>query len=367
MTPPGAGSRPRKQTSVLIVDDSASVRQVLRDILQSDPDIKVMGTAPDPYAAVECIKREVPDVITLDIEMPRMDGLTFLERIMTQHPIPVVICSTLAGSDSESAMAALEKGAVDVIAKPKLGAREFLEEAKIRICDVVKSAARARMAKCRGRTMAVGPKLTADAVLQKPPSRALIQTTDRVVAVGASTGGTEALREFLEAMPLDAPGIVIVQHMPAEFTARFAQRLNNMCHITVKEAEDNESVIRGQALIAPGNRHLLLKRSGARYYVELRDGPLVSRHRPSVDVLFRSAARYGGRNVIGVIMTGMGDDGANGMKEMKEAGAFNIAQDEATCVVFGMPAEAIKTGGVDRVLPLGAIAAEVVRRANDNR
>jgi len=347
---------------VLIVDDSATVRAVLKEILESDPQIEVMGAASDPYAAVERIKRETPDVITLDIEMPRMDGLTFLDKIMGQHPIPVVVCSTLAGTGSDAAMAALEKGAVEVIAKPKLRAREFFEESRVRICDVVKSAARARVPKTRPLHLVAAPKLTADAVLPKPASKALIQTTETVVAVGASTGGTEALREFLEAMPLDAPGIVIVQHMPEEFTARFAERLDNTCRITVKEAADNDSVIRGQALIAPGNRHLLLKRSGARYYVEIRDGPLVSRHRPSVDVLFRSAARYGGRNVIGVIMTGMGDDGAKGMLEMKQAGGFNIAQDEASCVVFGMPAEAIKTGAVDRVMPLEAIAPEVVRR-----
>jgi two-component system chemotaxis response regulator CheB len=293
--------------------------------------------------------------------MPRMDGLTFLDKIMTQHPIPVVICSTLAGSGTETALSALEKGAVEIVAKPKLGAREFFEEARIRICDVVKSAARARVGKPRTRSTPVNPKLTADAVLPKPVSNALIQTTERVVVVGASTGGTEALREFLEAMPLDAPGIVIVQHMPAEFTARFAERLNGICRITVKEAAGNDSIIRGQALIAPGNRHLLLKRSGARYFVEVLDGPLVCRHRPSVDVLFRSAARYGGKNMVGVIMTGMGDDGAKGMLEMKQAGAFNVAQDEASCVVFGMPAEAIKAGAVDRVLPLGGIAPEVVR------
>jgi two-component system chemotaxis response regulator CheB len=320
-----------------------------------------MGVASDPYVAVERIKQEIPDVITLDIEMPRMDGLTFLERIMSQHPIPVVICSTLAGAGSDTALAALEKGAIEIIAKPRLGAREFFEESRVRICDVVKSAARARIPKARTVRLAVAPKLTADAVLPKPVSKALIQTTQKVVVVGASTGGTEALREFLEAMPLDAPGIAIVQHMPEEFTARFAERLDKTCRISVKEAADNDSVIRGQALIAPGNRHLLLKRSGARYFVELRDGPLVSRHRPSVDVLFRSAARYGGRNVMGVIMTGMGDDGARGMLEMKQAGAFNIAQDEASCVVFGMPAEAIKTGAVDRVMPLSAIASEVVR------
>ncbi|MFN7996744.1 MAG: chemotaxis response regulator protein-glutamate methylesterase [Bryobacteraceae bacterium] len=346
---------------VLIVDDSATVRQVLKEILESDPKIEVIGVASDPYVAVERMKVEAPDVITLDIEMPRMDGLTFLEKIMSQHPIPVVICSTLTGSGSDAAMAALEKGAVEIITKPKLGAREFFEESRVRICDVVKSAAQARVGRRTTRTLTVPPKLTADAVLPKPPSNSLIQTTEKVVAVGASTGGTEALREFLEAMPLDAPGIVIVQHMPEEFTARFAQRLDKTCRITVREAADGDSVIRGQALIAPGNRHLLLKRSGARYFVEIKDGPLVSRHRPSVDVLFRSAARYGGRNVVGVIMTGMGDDGAKGMSEMKQAGAFNIAQDESSCVVFGMPAEAIKTGSVDRVLPLPSIAPEVVR------
>jgi two-component system, chemotaxis family, protein-glutamate methylesterase/glutaminase len=290
-----------------------------------------------------------------------MDGLTFLEKIMSQHPIPVVICSTLTVAGSEVALAALEKGAVEIITKPKLGAKEFFEESRIRICDVVKSAARARLGKVKP-ALTFSPKLTADAVLEKPAATAMIQTTEKVVAIGASTGGTEALREFLQAMPIDAPGVVIVQHMPEEFTARFAERLNSICRISVKEAENGDSVIRGQALIAPGNRHLLLKRSGARYYVELRDGPLVSRHRPSVDVLFRSAARYGGRNVVGVIMTGMGDDGAKGMLEMKQAGAFNIAQDEASSVVFGMPAEAIKMGGVDRVLPLSHIAWEVVRQ-----
>ena len=356
---------------VLIVDDSALVRQVLKEVLESDPQLEVLGTAPDPYVAVERIKREVPDVITLDVEMPRMDGLTFLDKIMSQHPIPVVICSTLSEQGSDVALAALEKGAVEIITKPKLGAKEFLEESRVRICDVVKSAALARMSKQRGKPavgiagksmagITVQPKLTADAVLARPDSNAMVQTTEKVVVVGASTGGTEALREFLQAMPLDAPGIVVVQHMPEHFTARFAERLDTTCRITVKEAANNDSVIRGQALIAPGNKHLLLKRSGARYFVEVRDGPLVSRHRPSVDVLFRSAARYAGRNALGVIMTGMGDDGARGMLEMKQAGAFNIAQDEASCVVFGMPAEAIKANAVDKVMPLGQIADEVV-------
>jgi two-component system chemotaxis response regulator CheB len=352
----------QKKIRVLVVDDSATVRQAMKEILESDPLIEVMALASDPYIAVERIKKEIPDVITLDIEMPRMDGLTFLDKIMRQHPIPVVICSSLTVKGSDVALAALERGAVDIITKPKLGTREFLEESRVRICDIVRSAAQVqKVSRQPSPPIAVGPKLTADAILEKPTSKAMIQTTEKVVAVGASTGGTEALREFLQAMPLDAPGIVIVQHMPETFTARFAERLNGICAISVKEAVDNDSVLRGQALIAPGNKHVLLRRSGARYFVELKDGPLVSRHRPSVDVLFRSAARYGGRNVVGVIMTGMGDDGAKGMLEMKQAGAYNIAQDEASCIVFGMPAEAIKLGAVDRVLPLASIASEVVR------
>jgi two-component system, chemotaxis family, protein-glutamate methylesterase/glutaminase len=350
-----------RKIRVLVVDDSATVRQVLKTILESDPEIEVIAVASDPYVAVERIRRAVPDVITLDIEMLRMDGRTFLDRIMSQHPIPVVICSTLSGARSEAALSALARGAVEIITKPRQGAKDFLEESRLRICDIVKSAAHARLSKRRiSPPLPLQPKLTADAILPQPGSSAMIQTTEKVVVVGASTGGTEALREFLEAMPLDAPGIVIVQHMPEKFTARFAERLDRTCRITVKEAADNESVIRGQALIAPGNRHLLLKRSGARYCVEIREGPLVCRHRPSVDVLFRSAARYGGRNVVGVIMTGMGDDGAKGMLEMKQAGAFNIAQNESTCVVFGMPAEAIRLGAVDRVVALDRISLEVL-------
>jgi two-component system chemotaxis response regulator CheB len=350
-----------KKIRVLIVDDSASVRQLLQEVLESDPEIEVMATASDPYIAAERIRHEVPDVITLDVEMPRMDGLTFLERLMSQHPIPVVICSTLTESGSATAIAALEKGAVDIITKPKLGTREFFKEACIRICDVVKSASYARQQKRTGGTIKASPKLTADAMLEAPRSRAMIQTTEKVVAIGASTGGTEALRELLEAIPEDSPGMVVVQHMPEKFTASFAARLDSLCRVTVKEASDGDSVIPGQVLIAPGNKHTLLKRSGARYFVEVKDGPLVSRHRPSVDVLFRSTARYAGKNAVGVIMTGMGDDGARGMLEMKQAGAFNLAQDEATSVVFGMPGEAIKLGGVDRVIALHRIAPEIMR------
>jgi len=354
-----------RKIRVLVVDDSATVRQALKTLLETDPGIEVIGTAPDPFVAAQRIAEQVPDVITLDVEMPRMDGLTFLDKIMAQHPIPVVICSSLTEGTSATAFAALEKGAVEIITKPKLGTKQFFEESAIHICDIVKSAARARVRRVARRAVAAPraaqPKLTADAVLAKGTSRAMIETTERIVAVGASTGGTEALRVFLEALPADAPGTVIVQHMPEKFTAQFAARLNGLCRVTVKEAADGDTVLRGQALIAPGNRHLLVKRSGARYFVEVKDGPLVSRHRPSVDVLFRSTARYAGKNAVGVIMTGMGDDGAKGMLEMKEAGAYNLAQDEASCVVFGMPAEAIKAGGVDRVLSLEQIAPEVVR------
>lgn len=352
-----------RKIRVLVVDDSATVRQSLKEILESDPEIEVMATAGDPYIAVERIRDQVPDVITLDVEMPRMDGITFLQKIMSQHPIPVVICSTLTEKGSETAIAALEKGAVEIITKPKLGTKQFFQESCVHICDVVKSAAQVRIKERRitPAPIQVRPKLSADAVIARPTSQAMIQTTEKIVAVGASTGGTEALREFLQALPADCPGIVIVQHMPEKFTASFAARLNELCAVTVKEAADGDSVIRGQALIAPGNKHTLLKRSGARYFVEVKDGPLVSRHRPSVDVLFRSAARYAGKNCVGVIMTGMGDDGAHGMLEMKEAGAVNIAQDEASCIVFGMPAEAIKLGGVNKTLPLGQIADEVIR------
>jgi two-component system chemotaxis response regulator CheB len=294
------------------------------------------------------------------VEMPKMDGITFLQKIMSQHPIPVVMCSSLTEERSETALKALEYGAVEIIQKPRLGIKQFLEESKVLICDVVKAAALARLRPIASMRK-VAPKLTADAVLAKPSSKAMIRTTEKVVVVGASTGGTEALRVFLEDMPLDSPGIVIVQHMPENFTRSFAARLDTLCRISVKEAENNDTVIPGRALIAPGNRHMLLKRSGARYFVELKDGPLVSRHRPAVDVLFRSAARYAGKNAVGVIMTGMGDDGAKGMLEMKEAGAVTIAQDEASCVVFGMPKEAIKLGAVDKIISLENITPTVLR------
>jgi two-component system chemotaxis response regulator CheB len=352
-----------KKIKVLIVDDSALVRQTLAEILSSDPQIEVMDTASDPFIAVEKLRRHVPDVITLDIEMPRMDGLTFLQKIMSQHPLPVVVCSSLAEQKSDTTLKALEYGAVDIIQKPRLGTKKFLEESRTTICEAVKAAAMAKVKRIDERKP-VGPKFNADVIIPKATTRAMIQTTEKVVVVGASTGGTEALRYFLEAFPPDAPGIVIVQHMPEHFTAAFARRLDGLCRLSVKEAENNDTVLRGRALIAPGNYHMLLKRSGARYYVEIKDGPLVCRHRPSVDVLFRSAARYAGKNALGIIMTGMGDDGAKGMLEMKEAGARTIAQDEKSCVVFGMPQEAIKQGGVDKILSLADIAPEVLTTCN---
>lgn len=354
----------KKKIEVLIVDDSALVRQSLEEILSSDPGIKVMGSAADPFVAAKKIRENVPDVITLDVEMPRMDGITFLQKIMNQHPIPVVMCSSLVEKGCETTLKALEYGAVEIIEKPKIGVKKFLEESRITLCDAVKAAAQVRVKPASKKEVKVTKKLTADAVIASPSGKAMARTTERIAVVGASTGGTEALRIFLEALPADSPGIVIVQHMPENFTKAFAKRINDLCDIEVKEASDGDRVLRGRALIAPGNRHMLLKRSGAQYYVEIKDGPLVCRHRPSVDVLFRSAARYAGRNAVGAIMTGMGDDGARGLLEMKQAGAYTVAQDEDSCVVFGMPKEAIKLGAVDKVLPLGSIAGMVLRKCS---
>jgi two-component system chemotaxis response regulator CheB len=354
---------------VLIIDDSAVVRQTLSQILEADPRIEVVGTAADPYVAASKLRQIVPDVITLDVEMPRMDGLTFLRKLMAQHPIPVVIISSLTAEGTETALKALEYGAVDILTKPALAdTRQFLKDSRIEICEVIKGAAHAKLKRRpslngssqKSSVISVEPKLSADAIIRKVVSRSMVETTEKVVVVGASTGGTEAIRVFLEQMPLDVPGIVIVQHMPEQFTRSFANRLNDICRITVKEAENGDTILRGRALIAPGNRHLLIKRSGARYYVEVQDGPLVNRHRPSVDVLFRSAASYAGKNCVGVILTGMGDDGAKGMLEMKEAGARTIAQNEQSCVVFGMPKEAILLQAVDKVLPLEQIASHVL-------
>lgn len=344
-----------KKIRVLIVDDSALVRQTLSGIISDDPELEVMAIASDPFQAAKRMLNETPDVITLDVEMPGMDGLTFLKKIMSQHPMPVVICSSLTTEGSDTIFKALQYGAVEIITKPKIGTKLFFEESKINVCDSIKAAYYTDLKKHSALLFNAPPKLSADAILKKSRS-ILTETTDKVIVLGASTGGTEAIQQFLGSLSGDTPGIVIVQHMPEKFTASFAKRLNEICNISVKEACNNDKVLRGQALIAPGNRHMLLKRSGARYYVEVTDGPLVNRHRPSVDVLFRSAARYAGKNALGIILTGMGDDGAKGMKEMHDTGAYTIAQDEESCVVFGMPKEAIAAGGVSKVLPLCKIA-----------
>lgn len=345
---------------VLVVDDSAVVRQTISEILSADKDISEVVCCSDPFAAAERMRSFLPDVITLDVEMPKMDGITFLKKIMTQHPIPVVMCSSLTETNSDTAMRALEYGAVDIIQKPRMGTKTFLEESKVLVCDAVKAAAKVKVKKLSTSAGVIQPKLTADAVMSPAKSYAMLKTTEKVILVGASTGGTEALTVFLKGLPTDSPGVVIVQHMPENFTQSFAQRLDSLCNLSVKQADFGDTVLPGRVLLAPGNKHLLIKRSGARYYVETKEGPLVSRHRPSVDVLFRSGARYVGNNAVGVILTGMGDDGARGMKELKDAGAYNFAQDEKTSVVFGMPKMAIEHGGVDRVLPLTHIPASVI-------
>ena len=345
---------------ILVVDDSAVVRQTLSQILLADAQINEVVTAQDPYVAATRLKSFIPDVITLDVEMPRMDGLSFLKKLMSQHPIPVVMCSSLTEKNSETALRAMEYGAVDIIQKPRLGTKQFLDDSAVVICDAVKAAAKVQVKRIHpAKTREVAAKLNADVVLTKGSNKAMVQTTETIVAVGASTGGTEALRVFVEMLPGDFPGVIIVQHMPEHFTTSFAERLNSLSSMTVKEAVDGDTVMPGRVLLAPGNKHMLLQRSGARYYVNIKNGPLVSRHRPSVDVLFRSAARYAGKNAVGVIMTGMGDDGAKGMLEMREAGASTIAQDEKSCVVFGMPKVAIELGGVQQVIPLENIAQAV--------
>jgi two-component system chemotaxis response regulator CheB len=352
-------SEGQRKTRVLIVDDSASVRQTLSAIIDSAPDLEVMATAGDPFVAAQRIHEEIPDVIILDVEMPRMDGITFLRKIMAQRPIPTILCSTLLENGSDTLLDALESGAVDIILKPRVDTKQFFADTQVRILDSIRAAARATLRGTRPAVRAVEKKLTADVIMPPPSPSRLSRTTDQIVCIGASTGGTESLKEVLTALPPGSPGIVIVQHMPERFTAAFAKRLDGLCQIDVKEAEDGDPVIAGRALIAPGNRHMLLQRSGARYYVAIKDGPLVSRHRPSVDVLFRSAAQYAGANALGIIMTGMGDDGARGLLEMKKAGAATVAQNEETCVVFGMPKEAIALGAADKTVPLSKIPIEI--------
>jgi len=350
-----------RKIKVLIVDDSASVRQAMSEIIDADPELEVLATASDPYVAAERIRNAVPDVIFLDIEMPRMDGLTFLRKIMAQRPVPVVICSSMTDEGSAALMQALEGGAVDVVTKPRLGSVEFLKEARARICDTAKAAAHAKMRGPRPKPIAIEAKLTADAVIPfSNRRRAVPDIGTRIVCIGASTGGTEALREVLMGLPANCPPILIVQHMPEKFTAAFARRLDGICAMSVKEAEEGDEVLSGRVLIAPGNRHMLLKRSGLRFHTAIADGPPVCRHRPSVDVLFRSAAQAAAANAIGIIMTGMGDDGARGLLEMRNAGAFTVAQDEESCIVFGMPKEAIQRNAAQKVAPLSRIAHEIL-------
>jgi two-component system chemotaxis response regulator CheB len=349
---------------VMVIDDSAVVRQVLTGLLAQAPGIEVMAAVADPLLAIERLKLDWPDVIVLDVEMPRMDGITFLRMVMQQRPTPVVICSTLTDKGAKTTLEAMAAGAVAIVTKPKVGLKQFLSEAADELLTTVRAAAKAnvrRLAAGRPQPMVPVARHTADVILP-PTARAMTQTTERVVALGTSTGGTQALEEVLTTLPRVCPGIVIVQHMPEKFTAAFAARLDSLCQISVKEAEHNDRVVPGRALIAPGGRHMLLKRSGAQYFVEVIDGPLVNRHRPSVDVLFRSVAKSAGANALGVIMTGMGDDGAAGLLEMRNVGARTAAQDEDSCVVFGMPKEAIKRNAAEKVLPLGGIGPEIQRQ-----
>lgn len=351
--------------TVLIVDDSAVVRQTLSEILDSDSRLCLLPPAADPFIAAERMKDQVPDVIVLDVEMPRMDGITFLRRLMAQHPIPVVMCSGAIEPGSRLLLEALDAGAVEFISKPRLGTRESYEEAREIICDTVYAAS--QVAVRTRRTAPVPPKLSADAVLAKTRHTRPMSSTDPVFVIGASTGGTDALVRVLQDLPADMPGIVIVQHMPEFFTASFAERLDRLSALSVKEAASGDEVRYGQVLLARGNRHLVFRRHHGRLVVDLLDGPPVARHRPSVDVLFRSAAQQAGRSAIGVILTGMGDDGAAGMLELKQAGAVTIAQDRESSVVFGMPNEAIKRGGVDRILPLNKIAPALIQLATEKR
>jgi two-component system chemotaxis response regulator CheB len=364
-----------KKIKVMVIDDSAFVRQTLSTILNQDSEIEVIATAADPLFAASKIPRQKPDVITLDLEMPRMNGLTFLKKLMADYPIPVVVISSLTEKGGEMTLKAFEYGAIEVITKPKLITKEFFDESRIVLCDAIKAAAQAKMGtkkravlttKTKDIHQLITPKLSADEILEfNQHSVSIKNTTDKLIVLGASTGGTQAIEEFLKAMPPDCPGIVIVQHMPELFTKSFADRLNKLCKITVKEGIQDELVTRGKAIIAPGNKHMLVNKTGAKYSVEINDGPLVNRHRPSVDVLFRSAANCAGPNALGIIMTGMGDDGARGLLEMKQAGAYTIAQDEESCVVFGMPKVAIGLNAASTVLPLNEIAQHTILRLKD--
>ena len=349
-----------EKIKVMVVDDSALVRQVVTQIISGHSQIEVIGTAQDPIFALEKMRANWPDVLIVDIEMPRMDGITFLRKVMAERPTPIIICSSLAESGAQVTMEALAAGAINVVTKPKAGLKSFLEDSASDIVQAVMAAARANVG-LLARRAAPRPAIDRPAPsLPHHQGATMYGTTDRIVAIGTSTGGTQALEAVLTHLPAVSPGIVIVQHMPEKFTAMFADRLNSICAMEVKEAENNDRVRTGLALIAPGGRHMSLRRSGALYFVEVKDGPLVNRHKPSVDVLFRSVAVAAGKNALGIIMTGMGDDGARGLKEMRNTGAKTIAQDEASCVVFGMPKEAIKLGAAEQTLALGQIPGAIV-------
>ena len=353
---------------MLVVDDSAVIRQVMTQIIRTDSSLELDAAVVDPIFAMKRMELNWPDVIVLDVEMPRMDGITFLKKVMSEHPTPVVMCSTLTATGTETALEAMAAGAIDIITKPKMGAKAHLLDINKNILSVIKSAAKARnldklksISATRNKVAApVAKKFTADAILEKSAT-AMTQTTESIVAIGTSTGGTQALEEVLTSLPKVSPGIVVVQHMPEKFTAAFANRLDGICDVEVREAKNNDRVLPGVVLIAPGGKHMTLKRSGAFYHVDVKDGPLVNRHRPSVDVLFRSVAKFAGKNALGIIMTGMGDDGARGLLEMRQGGSKTLGQNEATCIVYGMPKEALKLGGVEEEVDLGDIATRIVR------
>jgi two-component system, chemotaxis family, protein-glutamate methylesterase/glutaminase len=348
-----AGRTPVKRIRVLVVDDSAVVRQVLTQLLNEDKSIEVLGAVSDPLFATEHMKLQWPDVIVLDVEMPRMDGITFLNRIMKERPTPIVICSTLTEKGTQTTLEALAAGAVEIIAKPKIGLKSFLQESGQELIRAVKTAANAQV---KGPSAKIASRSSPQPMIATSPSAPTpLQTTERIVAIGTSTGGTQALEAVLTRLGRVSPGIVIVQHMPEKFTAAFASRLDGLCEMEVREAQHGDRVIPGRALIAPGGRHMQMRRSGAQYYVDILDGPPVNRHRPSVDVLFRSVAKAAGANALGIIMTGMGDDGARGLRDMHEHGARTVAQDEASCVVYGMPKEAVKLGAAEQIIPLDQI------------
>ena len=344
-----------RKIKVLVIDDSALIRSVMKELINHEADMECVGAAPDPLVAREMIKTLNPDVLTLDVEMPKMDGLDFLERLMRLRPMPVVMVSTLTERGSDITFRALALGSVDFVSKPKMDIARGMEEYATEITDKIRAAAQARVRRTApAASLEVQERLSADAILPSVTGR--FSSTEKLIIIGASTGGTEAIKEVLTRFPADVPGILVTQHMPEAFTKSFADRLNSLCKISVKEAEHNERILPGHAYIAPGHSHLLLRRSGANYMTELNQGPPVNRHRPSVDVLFRSVANTAGANALGIILTGMGKDGAQGLLEMRRAGAYTIAQDEASCVVFGMPKEAIAMGGASEVLPLQNIA-----------